>query len=225
MVDGSAPAPQGTKPPHKKGNDGGDGTRKRPHGSAELAKKKKKKDPLVVVLAKPKQKKHPLEKARDARARELYALDVGANPVSRLKDKKLKARLKQTEGKYQQAALEAARSEMLLPEEAGYLEPEGPLEQTWKLSQREVRCMGWIDGQLDGVSGLRCGRMDALSALVSIHPPTRPLPPSDRCGSTWTCRRPARCSRWSCRSWGPTRWTSRATGGTRCWAGRRATWR
>lgn len=124
-----------SKPQHTKGK------RQRPHGSDGAAKKKK--DPLApgvanFASAKPRKPKHPLEKARDARARELYTLDVGANPVSRLRDKKLKTRLKQTEGKYQKAALEAARSELLLPQEAGYLEPEGPLEQTWKLSQREV---------------------------------------------------------------------------------------
>lgn len=123
-----------SKPQHTKGK------RQRPHGSDGAAKKKK--DPLASGAAapgKPRKPKHPLEKARDARARELYTLDVGANPVSRLRDKKLKTRLKQTEGKYQKAALEAVRSELLLPQEAGYLEPEGPLEQTWKLSQREVR--------------------------------------------------------------------------------------
>lgn len=127
-----------SKPQHTKAK------RQRPHGSDGAAKKKK--DPLAPggvasasASAKPRKQKHPLEKARDARARELYALDVGANPVSRLRDKKLKTKLKQTEGKYQKAALEAARSELLLPQEAGYLEPEGPLEQTWKLSQREVQ--------------------------------------------------------------------------------------
>lgn len=133
-----AAAPSG-KPQHK-------GKRQRPHGSSGSSAKKK--DPLAGAAAagasgkprKPKPPpKHPLEKARDARARELYVGDMGANPVSRVRDKKLKTKLKQAEGKYQKAALEAARSELLLPQEAGYLEPEGPLEQTWKLSQREVR--------------------------------------------------------------------------------------
>lgn len=141
-MEGPAPA----KPPHqKKCQAQGHGKRKRPHGStqsssASAASGAKKKDPLSKPPPKKQEKQHPLEKARDARARELYTLDVGANPVSRVRDKKLKTRLRQTEGKYKEAALEAARSELLLPQEAGYLEPEGPLEQTWKLSQREV-CM------------------------------------------------------------------------------------
>lgn len=143
MMEAPAKGPtSGPKPQHGKSK------RKRPSssGSSGSASAAKKKDPLQAGgdmlpkprKPKPKAPKHPLEKARDARARELYALDVGANPVSRVRDKKLKTKLRQTEGKYQKAALEAARSELLLPQEAGYLEPEGPLEQTWKLSQREV---------------------------------------------------------------------------------------
>ncbi len=157
-----APAAAGPKAHKKGGSGGGGGKRKRPSGTGSAsAAAAKKKDPLAASsMVLPKQKKapkHPMEKARDARARELYALDVGANPTSRLRDKKLKTRLKQTEGKYQQAALEAARSELLLPQEAGYLEPEGPLEQTWKLSQREVGgCCS------DGV----CGDRAVLCGLI-----------------------------------------------------------
>jgi hypothetical protein len=219
------------------------GKRKLPGGGSGgfAASAKKKRDPLAGAAATalpkpPREKKHPLEKARDARARELYTLDVGANPVARLKDKKLKTRLKQTEGKYQQAALEAARSELLLPQEAGYLEPEGPLEQTWKLSQREVGKLGawwglgWSGCWIGSWLTLLACRIDRsklnsswLYSIVYSH--TLPLTPTTRCASTWTCRRPARCSPWTSPTWGRTLWTLRATGGTCSWAGSGATWR
>ena len=51
-------------------------------------------------------------------------------------------RIKKTEKKIKDAALEAARSEILLPQEAGFIEAEGPIEQTWRVSQDEVRLSG-----------------------------------------------------------------------------------
>jgi|EP00624_Nannochloropsis_granulata_P000965 U3 small nucleolar RNA-associated protein 7 len=81
----------------------------------------------------------PLERQRDAKAKVLYEGELGANVVSKLTDKRLKTKLKQSEKKFKDAALEAARSEMLLPQEAGYLEPEDPIEQTWRLTQRDLK--------------------------------------------------------------------------------------
>ena len=49
--------------------------------------------------------------------------------VKGVKDKKLKASLKATEERMREAVVSAARAEILLPEEAGFLEPEGPLER------------------------------------------------------------------------------------------------
>ena len=54
-----------------------------------------------------------------------------------LKDKKHRAKLKSHESKYKEAALQAARSELLLPEEAGYLEAEG-LEKTYHFKQSDI---------------------------------------------------------------------------------------
>ncbi|KAL1920932.1 uncharacterized protein VTP21DRAFT_11567 [Calcarisporiella thermophila] len=54
-----------------------------------------------------------------------------------IKDKKLKGNLKRLEKRYRDAAYKAASSELLLTEEAGYLEAEG-MERTYKFTQREL---------------------------------------------------------------------------------------
>eukprot|EP00041_Stephanoeca_diplocostata_P036291 m.1316970 g.1316970 ORF g.1316970 m.1316970 type:complete len:566 (-) comp24840_c0_seq4:3728-5425(-) len=59
-------------------------------------------------------------------------------PLKNVKDKKLKANLKRYDGKAQKAAYEAARAEILLPEEAGVLEAEG-MERTYKFTQSEIK--------------------------------------------------------------------------------------
>ena len=110
--------------------------------SSKPSKSKKKQQDTQQAAAVPKQKKAkltPVERERNAKARVHYDAGMAPNPLRHLKDKKLKTHLKQTEHKYKEAALEAARADMLLPEEAGYLEPEGPLEQTWKLRQEELK--------------------------------------------------------------------------------------
>jgi hypothetical protein len=68
-------------------------------------------------------------------------------------------RLVQSEKGYRSAAMAIARSEVLLPAEAGYMEPEGPMERTCRVSQDTVRglvrvrtCLGgWGWGFLSGV--------------------------------------------------------------------------
>eukprot|EP00794_Sanderia_malayensis_P016154 gene16154-17777_t len=57
--------------------------------------------------------------------------------VKNIKNKKLKSKLKNYEANFSKAAKQAARAELLLPEETGYLEAEG-LEKTYKFSQREI---------------------------------------------------------------------------------------
>ena len=54
-----------------------------------------------------------------------------------LKDKKLKAYVKRNESMMSRAALDAARAEILLPEQAGMLEAEG-MEKTYKFSQQDI---------------------------------------------------------------------------------------
>jgi U3 small nucleolar RNA-associated protein 7 len=56
-----------------------------------------------------------------------------------IKDKKLRRNLKALEEKYQNAAVRAKDAELLLEYESGFLEPEGPLEKTWKVRQDEIR--------------------------------------------------------------------------------------
>ncbi|CAN0029772.1 unnamed protein product, partial [Sphacelaria rigidula] len=56
----------------------------------------------------------------------------------KVKDRKLKRGLTRTERKFEDAAHSAAVAELLLPEEAGYLEAEG-MEETFKFSQNEIK--------------------------------------------------------------------------------------
>ncbi|EME48644.1 hypothetical protein DOTSEDRAFT_141890 [Dothistroma septosporum NZE10] len=56
-----------------------------------------------------------------------------------IKDKKLREALKNLEGQYKDAALKAKDAEILLEHQAGFLEPEGELERTYKVRQDEIR--------------------------------------------------------------------------------------
>ncbi|KAF9955859.1 Small subunit (SSU) processome component [Modicella reniformis] len=70
-----------------------------------------------------------------------YARGSGKAAVEGLnkpKDKKLKGTIKRREKQFKEAAYKAAASEILLTEEAGFLEPEG-IEKTYQLSQRSLR--------------------------------------------------------------------------------------
>jgi U3 small nucleolar RNA-associated protein 7 len=49
----------------------------------------------------------------------------------------LKSNIKKTEKRFQDAAEQAEKLEMLLPEESGYLEAEG-MEKTYKFRQEEL---------------------------------------------------------------------------------------
>lgn len=56
-----------------------------------------------------------------------------------VKDRKLRGNLKRLETKYEDAALKARDAEILLENEAGFLEPEGELERTYKVRQDDIR--------------------------------------------------------------------------------------
>jgi hypothetical protein len=58
--------------------------------------------------------------------------------LQKIKDKKLRGNLQKLQSKFGELAQNAARSEMLLPEERGYLEAEG-MEKTYKVTQDELR--------------------------------------------------------------------------------------
>ena len=55
-----------------------------------------------------------------------------------IKDKKLRSSLKRLEENYQNATLKAKDAEILLENTAGFLEPEGELERTWKVRQDDI---------------------------------------------------------------------------------------
>uniref|UniRef100_K3WHJ3 BING4 C-terminal domain-containing protein n=1 Tax=Globisporangium ultimum (strain ATCC 200006 / CBS 805.95 / DAOM BR144) TaxID=431595 RepID=K3WHJ3_GLOUD len=57
--------------------------------------------------------------------------------IKSIRDKKLKGTLTRTSQKHQQAAISAAKSEILLPSDAGLLEAEG-LERTYKFTQAQL---------------------------------------------------------------------------------------
>jgi U3 small nucleolar RNA-associated protein 7 len=56
-----------------------------------------------------------------------------------VKDKKLKSALQRAEEKFEKAARDAARAEVLLTTEGGYLETEGEMERTFKFSQKMIK--------------------------------------------------------------------------------------
>jgi hypothetical protein len=57
-----------------------------------------------------------------------------------IRDKKLRGNLKTLENKYRDAASRAKDAEILRPEASGgFIEPEGELERTWKVTQKDVR--------------------------------------------------------------------------------------
>ncbi|GMY37843.1 probable U3 small nucleolar RNA-associated protein 7 [Fagus crenata] len=64
----------------------------------------------------------------------------GAADLKDLKDKKLKGQLAHREKLYEKSAKAAAKYEKwLMPSEGGYLEPEGPIEKTWRIKQEDIR--------------------------------------------------------------------------------------
>lgn len=63
----------------------------------------------------------------------------GNKVLKSAKDKKLKAQLRANLEQQDRAKAMAARAEILLPEEAGLLEAEGPLGRTYKFKQSDIR--------------------------------------------------------------------------------------
>lgn len=60
-------------------------------------------------------------------------------PVQSVRDKKLRSNLKKVEKRYRDAALKAKDAEILLENEAGFLEPESEMEKTYKVRQEEIK--------------------------------------------------------------------------------------
>lgn len=60
-------------------------------------------------------------------------------PLHNVKDKKLRGNLKSLEKKHKDATLKAKDAEILLENEGGFLETEGELERTYKVTQAEIQ--------------------------------------------------------------------------------------
>ncbi|KAG9305178.1 hypothetical protein G9A89_010686 [Geosiphon pyriformis] len=86
-------------------------------------KDKKKTDPLAPIISKYlRHSETPLSKKN----------------LEKIKNKRLKRTLERTENKFNEAATQAARSELLLTEEAGYLKADG-LEKTYSFTQEKLK--------------------------------------------------------------------------------------
>ncbi|KAF2236661.1 BING4CT-domain-containing protein [Viridothelium virens] len=57
----------------------------------------------------------------------------------KIKDKKLRGSLRTLETKYKDATVKAKDAEILLENDAGFLQPEGELERTYKIRQNEIK--------------------------------------------------------------------------------------
>lgn len=79
-----------------------------------------------------------LARQRAQEAQETYARGKKISTRS-IKDKKLRGNLKALELKYKDATLKAKDAEILLENDAGFLEPEGELEKTYKVRQADIR--------------------------------------------------------------------------------------
>ena len=78
------------------------------------------------------------DKRRAAEAHSVYGRGRKVS-VRGVKDKKLRSNLKSLENKYKDATLKAKDAEILLENDHGYLEAEGPLEKTYKVRQDELK--------------------------------------------------------------------------------------
>lgn len=77
-------------------------------------------------------------KLRLAEAQKKYGRGK-APSMKNIRDKKLRSNLKLQEEKHKNAMLQAKDAEILLEHEAGFLEPEGELEKTYKVRQDEIK--------------------------------------------------------------------------------------
>lgn len=77
-------------------------------------------------------------KLRLAEAQKKYGRGK-APSMKNIRDKKLRSNLKLQEEKHKNAMIQAKDAEILLEHEAGFLEPEGELEKTYKVRQDEIK--------------------------------------------------------------------------------------
>jgi len=55
------------------------------------------------------------------------------------KNRRAKRELKRTESKYKDAVISAAQAELLLPDQAGFIETENDMERTFKVTQKQIK--------------------------------------------------------------------------------------
>ncbi|KAL6059844.1 putative U3 small nucleolar RNA-associated protein 7 [Balamuthia mandrillaris] len=83
-------------------------------------------------------RKRKNNKNKDGVSTKAQKYERGSAPnLKHIKDKKLKSRLQRKEKLYKEAAMKAARAEILLPSEAGSLEATG-IDKTYKYTQRQI---------------------------------------------------------------------------------------
>lgn len=78
------------------------------------------------------------DKRRAVEAHQVYGRGRKIS-VKGIRDKKLRGNLKSLENKYKDATLKSKDAEILLENDAGYLEAEGDLEKTYKVRQDELQ--------------------------------------------------------------------------------------
>ncbi len=83
----------------------------------------------------PREERQRLKRMRDAE--KSYGRGKKVN-TRQIKDKKLRGSMKKLENKYQDATLKAKDAEILLENTAGFFEPEGEMERTYKVRQDEI---------------------------------------------------------------------------------------
>ncbi|KXL43113.1 hypothetical protein M433DRAFT_58889 [Acidomyces richmondensis BFW] len=66
-------------------------------------------------------------------------------PTKTIRDKKLRGNLRALEARYKDAALKSKDAEILLENEAGFLEPEGDLERTYKVRQDDIKSVVGVE--------------------------------------------------------------------------------
>ncbi|KAF2762309.1 putative small nucleolar ribonucleoprotein complex subunit [Pseudovirgaria hyperparasitica] len=79
-----------------------------------------------------------VERRREAEARQKYGRGQRVRTKS-IRDKKLRETLKRVEEKNKKAILAARDAEILQEHDAGFLEPEGEIERTYKVKQDEIQ--------------------------------------------------------------------------------------
>jgi U3 small nucleolar RNA-associated protein 7 len=89
-----------------------------------------------------KKKGRPNDQESQLKRRKEALQDYGRGkkiPIGSIQDKKLRRNLKEVEKKFKSAAIKAKDAEILLENEAGFLEAETELERTYKVRQDDIR--------------------------------------------------------------------------------------